>query len=795
MTPVDLIQASVYQSLEGRFREAEKRSATARSSLGFLKAFTWVPGIGSQIKEAHLLLEMGYYQGRGGGNLAEAYRAAISLPLEDLPPDVVAEQIARTLQGSLPQLDQAQQDLRRVAELGEHLEDTERGARYSALVKRYLPALQTVVYLSRTSPSVIGHTYALSRELSSLQELAVDPLDVMENPEGVGRVLANITDQASALEQSLNVVRQATKASDERDTPELTKVIEVLDSLVPGISLLKHVTAGTRSLVTMAESIESEGFLSQEFGAVVGVALDDARQELALAREEVSSLQELLSVQGIDAETFLPSIVFGGDSDVPLSTTQRVEVMLDDAISGADFLYSLLGYDGKRTYLLVGQNPNEIRATGGFIGIAVEVKVDKGELIDLVYHDSVLVDQEPLTDNPRPPEGLFWYLWMGRLLFRDSNWNPHFPSSAAKVAEIFTLGQGVQVDGVITATKRLAIDLVTLFGDIKVPGLKDVLTKKTATLYTETENLYECQPRHISIRPKRCFDEDLSRSAPTRTVFALQDRLTRGVPSSVRRGLVQLVNDELDQNNVLIHVFHPLDDSFLWERGWNGAMPLVDHDYLFVVDSSLPGHSNAGTRRSLEYKVSLNPNQPVDAQLRLRYSNEGAAKDEICRQYDWHLYRCYWNYFRVYVPPMATEIQMPPIPLHEGSLKLVWGYPDIDSASVIANADTGPARLTELGGYIAVEPGSTTTVPIQYRLPWEIIRSTGPDIYEYRLLVQKQPGMDRDRVSLTVQLAPNMQLVSTSPEYTSIRGQSLIFDFVLQSDTIVVVSFRKNGRG
>ena len=518
LTPVDLIQASVYQSLEGRFREAEKRSATARSSLGFLKAFTWVPGIGSQIKEAHLLLEMGYYQGRGSGNLAEAYRAAISLPLEDLPPDVVAEQIARMLQGSLPQLDQAQQDLRRVAELGEHLEDTERGARYSALVKRYLPALQTVVYLSRTSPSVIGHTYALSRELSSLQELAVDPLDVMENPEEVGRVLANITDQASALEQSLNVVRQATKAIDERDTPELTKVIEVLDTLVPGVSLLKHVTAGTRSLVTMAEAIESEGFLSQEFGAVVGVALDDARQELALAREEVSSLQELLSVQGIDAEAFLPSIVFGGDSDVPLSTTQRVEVLLDDAISGADFLYSLLGYDGKRTYLLVGQNPNEIRATGGFIGIAVEVKVDKGELIDLVYHDSVLVDQEPLTDNPRPPEGLFWYLWMGRLLFRDSNWNPHFPSSAAKVAEIFTLGQGVQVDGVITATKRLAIDLVTLFGDIKVPGLKDVLTKKTATLYTETENLYECQPRHISIRPKRCFDEDL--------FFALQDRLT-----------------------------------------------------------------------------------------------------------------------------------------------------------------------------------------------------------------------------------------------------------------------------
>ena len=94
LTPVDLIQASVYQSLEGRFLEAEERSAKARSRLGFLKAFTWVPGLGGQIEEAHLLLEMGFYQARGGRNLAQSYRAAISVPLQNLPPDVAADEIA-----------------------------------------------------------------------------------------------------------------------------------------------------------------------------------------------------------------------------------------------------------------------------------------------------------------------------------------------------------------------------------------------------------------------------------------------------------------------------------------------------------------------------------------------------------------------------------------------------------------------------------------------------------------------------------------------------------------------------
>ncbi len=149
----------------------------------------------------------------------------------------------------------------------------------------------------------------------------------------------------------------------------------------------------------------------------------------------------------------------------------------------------------------------------------------------------------------------------------------------------------------------------------------------------------------------------------------------------------------------------------------------------------------------------------------------------------------------MYIPRMATGIQMPPVPLHEGALKLVWGYPDIDSATVVANSDSGPARLTELGGYIAVEPGSIMTIPIRYRLPQKIIRSSGPGIYEYRLLIQKQPGVDNDRVSLTVQLAPGIELVSTSPESTSRRGQSLIFDFTLESDTTIVVSFRKNEPG
>ena len=80
------------------------------------------------------------------------------------------------LQRAAPQLNQVREDLRRVAELRARLGATGQGARYGVLVDRYLPAIQTVAYLSRTSPEVIGHTYALSRELTVLQGMAEDPL-------------------------------------------------------------------------------------------------------------------------------------------------------------------------------------------------------------------------------------------------------------------------------------------------------------------------------------------------------------------------------------------------------------------------------------------------------------------------------------------------------------------------------------------------------------------------------------------------------------------------------------------
>jgi hypothetical protein len=280
---------------------------------------------------------------------------------------------------------------------------------------------------------------------------------------------------------------------------------------------------------------------------------------------------------------------------------------------------------------------------------------------------------------------------------------------------------------------------------------------------------------------KRCFDQDL--------FFALRDRLTARLSGEDREAVVRLFKSALDRGNILLHVFDPEEGSLLWELGWNGAIKPVDHDYLMVVDSSLPGHTAEGVQRSWDYRVSLEPGRPASARLRVRYDHQGRPKDQVCRQSEPALYNCYWNYFRIYLPSSVINMARLPVPLHEGAEKLIWGYPEADSGSLVRSADVGPARLTEVGGFIAVEPGSVTTVPLEYELPWEIIRPSGQGSYEYRLLVQKQPGMDRDWVSVAVELPTGAELLGASPKAAARNGRWVSFDFPLTSDQVVAVTF------
>ena len=66
----------------------------------------------------------------------------------------------------------------------------------------------------------------------------------------------------------------------------------------------------------------------------------------------------------------------------------------------------------------------------------------------------------------------------------------------------------MKVDGVITGSKLLMLDMVEEFSDITTPGVDGVLTRELAEKYSDGVLSYACLPSHVSLRGKRCFDED-----------------------------------------------------------------------------------------------------------------------------------------------------------------------------------------------------------------------------------------------------------------------------------------------
>src|SRR5450756_2740619 len=59
--------------------------------------------------------------------------------------------------------------------------------------------------------------------------------------------------------------------------------------------------------------------------------------------------------------------------------------LLDGYVSASERLPAILGWDAPRRYLVLTQNPAELRPTGGYIGSFGIVSFDKGRILSLIH--------------------------------------------------------------------------------------------------------------------------------------------------------------------------------------------------------------------------------------------------------------------------------------------------------------------------------------------------------------------------------------------------------------------------
>lgn len=612
-------------------------------------------------------------------------------------------------------------------------------------------AAVTAVQLYGHGRSLLGHLRALevlaAGDLSSLDMAALagagehlggmrrdlEGIDARLGPlPRAGRLLAWVPGYGGDLAAAPDLLDLAVGVSQAGDG--------TFQALSPALDLLEGGADGSPALLSAGEKM-------LPLLVEAGPALEQARADLGAveqARERIDAAALSPRVAGLVARL---------DGILPL---------FGAAVDGALLLPDLLGADGPRTYLVIAQNNQELRATGGFISGVGELRVAGGRLEGsaggqggLDFRDSYAVDNLAVPHEVAPDD--FQHVLMGDLIFfRDANWDPDFATSARRALEIYARDQGVEADGVVALDLSALRLLVDAAGPLTVAGVVEPVDGGNVMRVIQGQ---WSQPVGSDGEDWWLHRKDFMGDVAAALIGRLRE--PQGVDPAA---LVSAVKRALDEKHLLVYLPDPEAAALLRARNWDGALPApgLAGDFLMLVDSNAGFNKvDARIERSLHYQVDLAAAGPSRAHVAVTYRHGGKKPVGDCVQearygdaYEDMLERCYWDYARLYVPGGSRLMQGPELPAGPaGSLAARSGTsPPLEPALEAGNRAIWTA-------FFSLAPGQEQTVAWQYELPAEVTLSRPDGLLEYRLRAAKQAGTEAVPLRLEIRLPDGAELV------------------------------------
>jgi len=375
----------------------------------------------------------------------------------------------------------------------------------------------------------------------------------------------------------------------------------------------------------------------------------------------------------------------------------------------SEMLPKLAGYPTKSNYLILLQNSDELRPTGGFIGTYGILQMKAGAIERLDTHDIYHLDM-PVKDkiNIKPPAPLKKYLGVDKWYMRDSNWSPDWSESAQKIKWFYNLENSKlkkpddvnNFVGVIGITPEFVTDLLNFTGPLEVNGVIYDKDNFVDLLQYKVEKGYV----FLGIPSWHRKEEvgDILAELKKRLLSMPIDRLPE---------IINLINDNLARKNILFYFNDLATQEIAKNSNYTGEINETNGDFIMVVDANMAAYkTDAVVGKSIEYSLNQSVNG-LFAELKINYSHRGS--------FDWKTTR-YRSYTRVYVPKGSQLIKS-------------WGGSD----EPVRVYDEG--NKTVFAGFISIEPGKVNNIYLKYKLPENIDLSTKIK-KEYDLYFQKQPG-------------------------------------------------------
>ena len=471
-----------------------------------------------------------------------------------------------------------------------------------------------------------------------------------------------------------------------------------------------------------------------------------------------------------------------------LPTIEPLLPLVDKGITTMRILPEVGAINGRRSYLIVGQNSDELRPTGGFLSMTMAVGLENGQLRGTKITDANNIDnyfEKPYGD---PPAAMREFMGNDLFLFRDSNYWPDFPTSSYKMIDLYSYGTGLEIDGLIAFDIRFISRLIGAIGPVEIPELEFTLTgDNTLGLL---EQAWGAGLDTDNLGTRRDF---LGAIAVGLGNHVQSDQFNPDIAA-----LATILDESLRDKSLQVFIDGEDERIAFAQMGVDGVVTYDTNEDLLLLTESNVGFnkSNRLVEGAIDYQIDLGDDGSANAKLTLSWTHEGNPGTDICEvsyfaytsdlQYSDMIQDCNWNHLRVYTPAGSQLIGSGVYPIEAEKMpgKAAWAgetrelTDDLSGFTVFENLRLLPA-------------GKSSDFEISYQLDSVVTINPSSSERVYRLNLVRQAGVyPYPPTTVTVTLPENTSLISASLEPAEIDGNTITFSTVLSEDRFIEVIYR-----
>jgi hypothetical protein len=571
----------------------------------------------------------------------------------------------------------------------------------------------------------------------------------------------------------------------------------ILQKIAGSVPILSGEVQSRQNIITAGQKIA----LGNTY-LIKGIGESQNNSELSLT-DRVKILTNHLNAAIPNYEDALTDMA-AVDSDVLPTEYQKAFIdfrilftaFLDDLENLADLgkaVDEIFGGQGLRRYLVIFQNPAEIRPTGGFIGSFAVIDVMDGKVIDIDIPAGGSYDlQGQLDTSVEPPTPLL--LSNKRWEFQDANWFADFPSSAEKLLWFYRHSRQVTADGVIAINATVLERLLAIMGPVIDETRSVELTSSTAL---------------ASLQMVVEEGEEKSANKPKQIISDLAPQFVNYIYSAKPESVLPLMaslTDALEQKEVQAYFTDNNSEWTMREFGWSGQILPTENnqDYLMVVNSNIQGQkSDAEIIQTISHQAIVAEDGSITDTVVITREHTGNPGEKFYGQTN-------IDYVRIYVPQGSELVSAggftwpdekkfrAPEPWTSEDEFLIQTEKEIGYDAKSGTRITNEFGKTAFGNWLILQPGEARQIQFTYKLPFKVIDETehaDENILQkfvdsdtitsrYQIVVQRQSGVNSDFESQIIYPSPWHPSWNEGNNSTLASNGMGINKFILANDQI-----------